>query len=160
SIPVITDGDTGHGDLHNIARTVREFERAGAAGVLFEDQVSPKRCGHVAGKKVVSPDEMVLKLKAALDARHDADFVIIARTDARAVEGVDSAIDRCNRYCETGADIAFFDAPQSREEIERIAREVKHPKLIVMLTGGITPILSIKELEKLGYKMVGYPIDS
>src|SRR5437588_9908158 len=91
-IPVVADGDTGHGDLHNVARTVREFERAGAAGVLLEDQVTPKRCGHFSGKQVIATDEMVLKLKAALDARHDPDFVIIARTDARAVEGFDGAI--------------------------------------------------------------------
>src|SRR6266540_5507705 len=97
AIPVVADGDTGHGDLHNVARTVREFERAGAAGILLEDQVTPKRCGHFGGKQVIPAGEMVLKLKAALAARRDPDFVIIARTDARAVEGIDGAIERANR---------------------------------------------------------------
>src|ERR671930_1553817 len=97
-IPVVADGDTGHGDLHNVARTVREFEGAGAAGILIEDQVTPKRCGHFQGKQVIPADEMVLKLKAALDARRDPDFVIVARTDARAVEGIDGAIARANLY--------------------------------------------------------------
>src|SRR5207248_6864491 len=101
-IPVVADGDTGHGDLHNVVRTVREFERAGAAGVLLEDQVAPKRCGHFAGKQVIPADVMVLKLRAALGARDDSDFVIVARTDARAVEGLHGAIDRANRYAEAG----------------------------------------------------------
>src|SRR5438874_11023745 len=114
SIPVVADGDTGHGDLHNVVRTVREFEAAGAAGVLLEDQVTPKRCGHFQGKLVIPPAEMVLKLKAALDARKDKDFVIIARTDARAVEGIDAAIDRANRYGAAGADVCFIEAPESR----------------------------------------------
>src|SRR5262250_1692021 len=96
AIPVVADGDTGHGDLHNVVRTVREFERAGAAGVLLEDQVTPKRCGHFQGKQLIPTAEMVLKLRAALDARRDADFVIIARTDARAVEGINAAIQRAN----------------------------------------------------------------
>src|SRR5204862_3310470 len=98
AIPVVADGDTGHGDLHNVARTVREFERAGAAGILIEDQVTPKRCGHFEGKQLIAADEMVLKLKAALAARTDPDFVLVARTDARAVEGIDGAIARANRY--------------------------------------------------------------
>src|SRR5205814_9260941 len=160
SIPVVADGDTGHGDLHNVARTVREFEAAGAAGVLLEDQVTPKRCGHFQGKQVIPPAEMVLKLKAALDARKDNDFVIIARTDARAVEGIDSAIDRANRYAAAGADVCFIEAPQSRAELERIPREVKHPLLVNMLTGGVTPILTVDELEKLCYKIVVCPIES
>src|SRR6266478_673710 len=105
AIPVVADGDTGHRDLHNVARTVREFERAGAAGVLLEDQVTPKRCGHFEGKQVIPAGEMVLKLKAALDARRDRDFVIVARTDARAVEGIDAAIARASRYGEAGADV-------------------------------------------------------
>src|SRR2546421_123141 len=102
SIPVVADGDTGHGDLHNVVRTVREFERAGAAGVLLEDQVTPKRCGHFEGKQVIPAEEMVLKFKAALAARRDPDFIIIARTDARAVEGIDAAIARANRYAAAG----------------------------------------------------------
>jgi 2-methylisocitrate lyase-like PEP mutase family enzyme len=143
NIPVVADGDTGHGDLHNVVRTVREFERAGAAGVLLEDQVAPKRCGHFAGKQVIPAAEMVLKLRAALGARDGPDFVIVARTDARAVEGLEGAIDRANRYAEAGADVCFIEAPQGREELERIPREVRHPLLVNMLTGGVTPILPV-----------------
>jgi 2-methylisocitrate lyase-like PEP mutase family enzyme len=160
SIPVVADGDTGHGDLHNVARTVREFERAGAAGILIEDQVTPKRCGHFEGKQVIGAEEMVLKLKAALEARRDPDFVVIARTDARAVEGIDAAIARANRYATAGADVCFIEAPQSRQELERIPREVHHPLLVNMLSGGVTPILPVDELGRLGYKIVVCPIES
>ncbi len=160
SIPVVADGDTGHGDLHNVVRTVGEFERAGAAGVLLEDQVTPKRCGHFAGKQVVPAGEMVLKLKAVLDARRDPDFVIVARTDARAVEGLAGAIERANRYAEAGADVCFIEAPQGLEELERIPREVRHPLLVNMLTGGVTPILPVEELGRLGYKIVVCPIET
>ena len=160
SIPVVADGDTGHGDLHNVVRTVREFEQAGAAGILLEDQVTPKRCGHFAGKQVIAVEEMVLKLKAALDARRDPDFVIVARTDAVAVEGIDAAIARANRYGQTGADVCFIEAPNSQKELERIPREVRYPLLVNMLTGGATPILPVAELEKLGYKIVVCPIES
>src|SRR6266550_786062 len=123
-IPVIADGDTGHGDLHNVQRTVAAFERAGAAGMLLEDQVTPKRCGHFEGKQVIPVEEMVLKLQAARDARCDPDFVIVARTDALAVEGIDAAIARARRYGEVGADVCFIEAPESRQELERIPREV------------------------------------
>ena len=160
NIPVVADGDTGHGDLHNVVRTVREFERAGAAGILLEDQVTPKRCGHFEGKEIIPAKEMVLKLRAALDARRDPDFVIIARTDARAVEGIDAAIDRVNRYGETGADVCFIEAPQSRAELENIPRRVRYPLLVNMLSGGVTPILSTQELQQLGYKIVVCPIES
>ncbi len=160
SIPVVADGDTGHGDLHNVTRTVREFERAGAAGILLEDQVAPKRCGHFAGKQIIPTDEMVLKLLAALDARDDPDFVIVARTDARSVEGIDGAIARANRYGATGADVCFIEAPESREELERIPREVGYPLLVNMLSGGVTPIAPVDELERLGYKIVVCPIES
>jgi 2-methylisocitrate lyase-like PEP mutase family enzyme len=159
-IPMVADGDTGHGDLHNVVRTVREFEQAGAAGILLEDQVAPKRCGHFQGKQVIPAAEMVLKLRAALDARRDPDFVIVARTDARAVEGIDGAIARANRYGEAGADVCFIEAPQSRPELERIPREVQFPLLVNMLTGGVTPILSVEELARLGYKIVVCPIES
>jgi 2-methylisocitrate lyase-like PEP mutase family enzyme len=159
-IPVVADGDTGHGDLHNVVRTVREFERAGAAGVLLEDQVTPKRCGHFTGKQIISTGEMVLKLRAALAARTDPDFVIVARTDARAVEGIDGAIERANRYGAAGADVCFIEAPQSRAELERIPREVRHPLLVNMLSGGVTPILSVAELGQLGYKIVVCPIET
>ena len=158
-IPVMADGDTGHGDLHNVARTVREFERAGAAGVLLEDQVSPKRCGHFKGKQVIAAEDMILKLKAARDARQDENFVILARTDARAVEGIDAAIDRANRYGNAGAQVVFVEAPESRDELERIGREVDYPLLANMLTGGVTPILSVQELETLKYKIAVCPIE-
>jgi 2-methylisocitrate lyase-like PEP mutase family enzyme len=160
SIPVVADGDTGHGDLHNVVRTVREFEQAGAAGVLLEDQVTPKRCGHFEGKAIIPADEMVLKLRAALDVRRAPDFVIIARTDARAVEGIDGAITRANRYAEVGADVCFIEAPQSLGELRRIPREVRHPLLVNMLTGGVTPILPVSELGQMGYKIVVCPIES
>jgi 2-methylisocitrate lyase-like PEP mutase family enzyme len=160
SIPVVADGDTGHGDLHNVARTVDEFEQAGAAGILIEDQVNPKRCGHFEGKQIVPVEEMLLRLKAALRARRDPDFVIIARTDARAVEGIDDAIRRAQRYAAVGADVCFIEAPQSRHELERITAEVKHPLLVNMLSGGVTPILTVDELGQLGYKIVVCPIES
>jgi 2-methylisocitrate lyase-like PEP mutase family enzyme len=160
SIPVVADGDTGHGDLPNVVRTVQEFERAGAAGILLEDQVTPKRCGHFQGKHLISGDEMTLKLRAALQARRDPNFVIIARTDARAVEGIDAAIARANRYGEIGADVCFIEAPESRAELERIPRDVKHPLLVNMLSGGVTPILPVEELGGLGYKIVVCPIES
>jgi 2-methylisocitrate lyase-like PEP mutase family enzyme len=160
AIPVVADGDTGHGDLHNVVRTVREFEAAGAAGILLEDQVAPKRCGHFQGKQVIPTGAMVLKLRAALDARRDTDFVIIARTDARAVEGIDAAIERANRYAAAGADVCFIEAPESRAELERIPRAVRRPLLVNMLTGGVTPILTVDELERLGYMIVVCPIES
>jgi 2-methylisocitrate lyase-like PEP mutase family enzyme len=158
SVPLIGDGDTGHGNLRNVARTVREFERAGASGILLEDQVSPKRCGHFAGKDVVSTEEMLDRLRAALDARDDPDFVIIARTDARAVEGFEAAVDRANRYGEAGADVCFVEAPQSREELERLPKLVPFPQLANMLPGGVTPILSAAELQDLGFRIVVDPV--
>jgi 2-methylisocitrate lyase-like PEP mutase family enzyme len=160
AIPVVADGDTGHGDLHNVVRTVREFERAGAAGILLEDQVTPKRCGHFEGKALIPAAEMVLKLRTALDARDDPDFVIIARTDARAVEGIDAAIDRACHYADAGADVCFVEAPQSLEELARIPRAVPRPMLANMLTGGVTPIVSVEELGRMGYKIAVCPIES
>jgi len=159
-IPVVADGDTGHGDLHNVVRTVREFEQAGAAGILLEDQVTPKRCGHFQGKALISAPDMVLKLKAAQTARRDPNFVLIARTDARAVEGIDGAIRRANLYAAAGADVCFIEAPESLQELERIPKEVKAPLLVNMLTGGVTPILTVDELGQLGYKIVVCPIES
>lgn len=160
SVPLIADGDTGHGDLIHVQRTVREFERAGAAGILLEDQVAPKRCGHFEGKRLVSPEEMVLRLRAAVAARENPEFVIIARTDARAVEGLDAAIDRMRRYLETGADVAFIEAPESEAELARIPREIPGPHLANMLVGGKTPILPLSRLEALGYKIAVAPIES
>lgn len=159
-IPVIADGDTGHGDLHNVQRTVAMFEAAGAAGILLEDQVMPKRCGHFADKQVIPAEEMVLRIRAAVGARSDPNFVILARTDARQVHGLAEAIERVNRCCAAGADIAFIEAPQSRAELEEIPRRVRHPLFVNMLSGGVTPILPVTELEQLGYKIVVCPIES
>lgn len=160
SVPLIADGDTGHGDLHNVVRTVQSFAQAGAAGIILEDQVSPKRCGHFEGKEVIPAEEMVLKIKAAAYARPDPDFVIIARTDAREPLGLDEAIRRVNLYAEAGADVCFIEAPMSTEELQRIPREVPHPLFVNMLWGGKTPILSVSELEAMGYKIVVCPIES
>lgn len=160
SIPVIADGDTGHGDLHNVQRTVETFEAAGAAGILLEDQVMPKRCGHFADKQVIPVEEMVLKIKAAVRARNDPAFTIFARTDARQMNGLDDAVDRVNRCCGAGADIAFIEAPQSRAELEAIPRRVKYPLFVNMLSGGVTPILPVNELAQIGYKIVVCPIES
>lgn len=159
-IPVIADGDTGHGDLHNVQRTVAEFESAGAQGILLEDQVMPKRCGHFAKKQVIPTDEMVLKIRAAVQARSSRDFVIFARTDARQMNGLDDAIERVNRCCDAGADIAFIEAPQSLAELEEIPRRVPHPLFANMLSGGVTPILPVDRLEQLGYKIMVCPVES
>ena len=160
SIPVVADADTGHGDLHNVMRCVREFEGAGAAGIILEDQVFPKRCGHFGGKHVIPAEDMVLKFKAAVRARSDGDFLFIARTDAREPNGLDDAIDRINRYCDAGADVAFIEAPLSVEELETICRRVEYPKFVNMLVFGKTPILSAAELEQMGFKMMVAPIAS
>ncbi len=157
SIPLIADGDTGHGNGASVAWTVRQFEAAGAAGILLEDQLEPKRCGHFAGKQVVPVATMLDRLHAALDARRCSDFVILARTDARAIEGLDGAIDRANRYAETGVDLGFVEAPQSVEELVRIAREVPLPQLANMLPGGVTPLLPLAELERIGFKVAVDP---
>jgi 2-methylisocitrate lyase-like PEP mutase family enzyme len=159
-IPVIADGDTGHGDLHNVARTVASFAGAGAAGILIEDQVAPKRCGHFEGKAVIPVEEMVLKLKSAQRAREDRDFVIIARTDAREPLGLEEAIARVNRYGDAGADVVFIEAPLSVAELEQIPRRVRYPLLVNMLTGGKTPILPVPDLEQMGYKIAVCPIES
>jgi 2-methylisocitrate lyase-like PEP mutase family enzyme len=160
SIPVVADADTGHGDLHNVMRCVNEFEGAGAAGIILEDQVFPKRCGHFGNKQVIPADDMVMKFKAAVEARHDPDFLFIARTDSRETDGLDASIDRINRYCDAGADVAFIEAPLSVEELEEICKRVEYPKFVNMLAFGKTPILSVSELEEMGFKMVVAPIDS
>lgn len=160
SIPLIVDGDTGGGDVHNVARCVREIEASGAAGVILEDQVFPKRCGHFEGKGVIPAEDMTLKIKAAAGARRDPDFVVVARTDAREPHGLDEAIDRVNRYCDAGADVAFVEAPRSIEELEAICRRVSFPKLANMLPFGKTPIVEASRLEAMGYKFVVAPIDT
>ncbi|MDD1760437.1 MAG: oxaloacetate decarboxylase, partial [Methanothrix sp.] len=156
SIPVFADGDTGHGSIANVIRTVQQFEKAGVAGLFIEDQVHPKRCGHMAGKQVIAPSEMVSKIKAALDARQDPDFIIMARTDAIAVNGIDDAIQRANLYNDAGADLIFVEAPESVEQMRRIIREVDAYHLVNMLPGGRTPLLNARELQEIGYSAVAY----
>ena len=157
SIPVIADADTGYGELVNVARTVRAYEHAGAAAVQIEDQVFPKRCGHMEGKKVISRDEMVRKVRAALAARSDPDTVIVARTDAIAVTGLDDALERLQAYAEAGADVLFPDAPRSLEELERIRAAVDLPLVANMSEHGKTPLLSRDEIAGLGYQIALYP---
>ena len=157
SLPLIADADTGYGNALNVVRTVREYEKAGVAGCHIEDQVAPKKCGHIAGKQVVEAKEFADKIRAAVEYRTDPDFVVIARTDARAVTGLDDAIARANLYREAGADLIFFEAPQSVEEIQRVAREVKAPLLANMVQGGRTPAMTVPQLEDLGFKMVIVP---
>jgi len=155
-LPVIADADTGYGNALNVARTVRAYERAGVAAIQFEDQVFPKRCGHLAGKEVISAKEFTGKLRAALDTRQ-ADTVIIARTDARAPAGIDEAIDRANTYAGEGADVIFVEAPESDEEIERVAAEVSAPLLFNVVPGGRSPVISETDLERLGFRIAIYP---
>jgi 2-methylisocitrate lyase-like PEP mutase family enzyme len=155
------DADTGYGNAVNVHFTVRGFEGAGLASVMIEDQVWPKRCGHMAGKDVIAAGEMVQKIKAACDARRDADFVIMARTDAAAITGVDDVIDRLNMYAEAGADALYADALLSAEDIERVARNVPRPYVCNMGFGlqprSTTPLLTARQLQEMGVAMVTYP---
>ena len=156
-LPLFVDGDTGHGNVTNVQRTVREFESAGVAGLFVEDQVFPKRCGHMEGKQIIPTVEMVAKLKAAVDARVDEDLVIMARTDAIATSGINEAIDRSNMYKEAGADLIFVEAPTSLEEMKYINESIDAPTLAIQIEGGKTPFLTTKELEDLGFNIVVYP---
>jgi 2,3-dimethylmalate lyase len=156
-IPVIADADTGYGNAINVIRTVREYEKSGVAGFHIEDQVAPKKCGHYEGKEVIAKAEMVGKIKAAVDTRRDQDMVIIARTDARAVEGLQAAIDRVNAYLEAGADVAFVEAPQTVEELRIVGRSVNGPNLVNVFEGGKTPMLAASELEEMGFRLGIYP---
>jgi carboxyvinyl-carboxyphosphonate phosphorylmutase len=156
-LPLFVDGDTGHGNVTNVQRTVRVFENAGVAGLFIEDQVFPKRCGHMEGKQIISTEEMVAKIKAAVDARVDQDLVIMARTDAVATDGLDEAIERGNRYAEAGADLIFVEAPTSREDMLRSNREINAPTNAIQIEGGKTPLLTVKELGELGFNVVVYP---
>lgn len=157
TLPIIADADNGYGDVVNVVRTVQEFERAGAAAVQIEDQVFPKRCGHMEGKKVISCEDMVSKVHAALEARRNPDTVIIARTDAIAVTGLDDAIQRMRAYVEAGADVIFPDAPRSEEELRRIAEEVEADLVVNITEHGKTPMFSAEDLETLGYSIILYP---
>jgi 2,3-dimethylmalate lyase len=157
SIPVIADADTGYGNAINVIRTVREYEKSGVAAFHIEDQVSPKKCGHYEGKEVIPLAEMVGKIKAAVDTRRDADLVIIARSDARAVEGLEAAIERVNGYLEAGADVGFVEAPQSVDELRIVGRSVRGPALANVFEGGKTPMLPASELEAMGFRLGIYP---
>jgi len=158
-LPVIADADTGYGNALNVIRTVREYEQAGVAGIHLEDQVAPKRCGHMEGKQVVPADTMVDKVRAAVTARRNPDFVLIARTDARAVEGVDAAIERAHRYLDAGADVLFVEALQSDEEIERVAAEFSGVPLVFnWAEGGKTPPKDFDRLRELGFRLILCPI--
>ena len=158
NIPVICDADTGFGNAINMIRTVREFESAGVAGIQIEDQVMPKKCGHTEGKLLITKDEMVQKVKAAVDTRRDNDFVLIVRTDAIAVNGLEDALDRALAYKEAGADVIFVEAPRTVEEMQKICKVIKAPHLANMVEGGgKTPILPLSKLKEIGYKIVIYP---
>ena len=158
-IPVIVDADTGFGNALNVQRTVRQFERVGASAIQLEDQSFPKRCGHLAGKTLVSKNEMVGKIKASLDTRKNENTLIVARTDARAVEGLDAALDRAAAYRDAGADILFIEAPQSLEEMKNITATFgdELPLLVNMVEGGKTPISSVSELKDIGYHLAIFP---
>lgn len=160
SIPLIADGDTGNGGILNVIRTVSEYETAGASAIQLEDQLFPKRCGHMEGKQLIPQHEMVSKIKAAVHARKDPDFVIIARTDARAVEGFESALVRAKAYVDAGADVIFFEAPQSIDEMRNVAKNITKPLLANMVEKGKTPLLTGKELSALGYKIAIYPVSA
>ena len=159
SIPVIGDGDTGYGNPANVRRTVEGFAKAGFAGIMIEDQVAPKRCGHTRGKEVVARDEALQRMRAAIDARNEgAPILIMARTDDRATQGLDEALWRMEAYEALGADILFFEAPKSIDEMEAFCRRIQKPKMANMLEDGDTPILSPIELESMGYKIAAYPL--
>ena len=156
-IPVVADADTGNGNALNVIRTVREYEKSGVAAFHLEDQVSPKKCGHYEGKEVIPVGEMVGKIKAAVDTRQDPDMIVIARSDARAVEGLEASIDRVNAYLEAGADVGFVEAPQNLEELRIVAGRVAGPALVNVFEGGKTPMVPAAELEKMGFRLGIYP---
>ena len=158
SLPLLVDADTGFGGPLNAERTVREFERAGAAAIQIEDQQIPKRCGHLSGKSLVSPEEMEQKIRAAVSARLDPEFVIVARTDARGVEGFEAAVGRAHRYLEAGADVIFPEALPSREEFADFRRAIEAPLLANMTEFGRGPLLSVAELNELGYCIALFPV--
>jgi 2-methylisocitrate lyase-like PEP mutase family enzyme len=156
-IPLIADADTGYGNPLNVQRAVREYERAGVAAIHIEDQLTPKKCGHLLGKRLVSTREMEQKVRAACDARKDDDFVIIARTDALAVDGLQAALDRGHSYLEAGADVLFVESPTTMEEIRAIGSSTESPLLFNMASSGKTPFLSAKEVQDLGFDVMIFP---
>jgi 2-methylisocitrate lyase-like PEP mutase family enzyme len=159
NIPVIGDGDTGYGNVANVQRTVEGYARAGLAGIMLEDQVAPKRCGHTRGKEVVDRKQACARIKAAIAAREGgADILVIARTDARATLGLDEALWRMRAFADLGADVLFLEAPEDESEMRRFCNELSGPKMANMLEGGVTPILSPAQLNSLGYKLAAYPL--
>jgi 2,3-dimethylmalate lyase len=158
SVPVIVDADTGYGNPLSVWKLVTELEAVGAAGIFLEDQKWPKRCGHMSGKEVIPKEEYSQKLQAALDARKSMDFIIVARTDARAPEGLDAAIERGLQYKKIGADAIFIEAPKSIEEMKKIGRSIKAPLVANMIEGGATPLVSSKVLHRMGFKLILYPL--
>ncbi|QBR01566.1 isocitrate lyase/PEP mutase family protein [Paraburkholderia pallida] len=157
SVPLIADADTGFGNELNVTRTVREYEQRGVASIHIEDQLMPKKCGHLDGKELVPREDFVAKIRAAAAARSDRDFVIIARTDARAVEGFDEAIWRANAALEAGADVAFVEAPQGLSEVEAVPRLVQGPCLLNIVRGGKTPDVNLRDVEQMGYRIAILP---
>jgi 2-methylisocitrate lyase-like PEP mutase family enzyme len=158
NVAILADGDTGYGNALNVQRTVREYAKAGAACVMIEDQIAPKKCGHTRGKQVVGRAEARSRIRAAVDARADTDILIMARTDARAVNGFDDALQRCHDFVEEGADIIFLEAPESVDEMRRFCGAIDRPTMANMIDGGKTPILPPAELERIGYRIAAYPL--
>jgi len=158
SVPVIVDADTGYGNALSVNKLVSELETAGASGIFLEDQKWPKRCGHMKGKEVIPKDEYAEKLQAALDARSDKDFIIVARTDARATEGLDKAIERGLFYKKIGADVIFIEAPKTIHEMQKIGNSINAPLVANMIEGGATPIISKSKLHSMGFKIILYPL--
>ncbi len=158
TVPVLVDSDTGYGNALSVWKLVEDLQAAGASGMFLEDQRWPKRCGHMQGKEVIPQEEYTEKLGAALDAREDRNFVIVARTDARSTEGLDAAIERGRQNRKTGADVIFIEAPRSIGEMERIGREISAPLVANMIEGGITPISPAERLHKMGFNVIVYPL--
>jgi len=156
SLPLIVDADTGFGNPINVAHTVQVIERSGANAIQLEDQIFPKRCGHFAGKSVISAAEMVQKIHAAVDSRRDKDFVIVARTDAIAAHGFNDAMDRAAAYIEAGADVTFVEAPETVEQMSKIAKQLGVPQIVNIVVGGLTPMLGMNELAKMGFSLILY----
>ena len=160
NIPIIVDIDTGYGNPLNVWKIVKDLEKIGAKGIFLEDQVWPKRCGHMMGKTVIPKEEYILKLQAAIDAREDDDFIIVARTDSLAQFGIEEAIERGKEYKKIGADVIFIEAPKTIDQMELIAKEIKAPLLANMIEEGITPNLSADHLRQMGYKLVVFPLSA
>ena len=160
NIPILVDIDTGYGNPLNVWKIIKDLERIGAKGIFLEDQVWPKRCGHMTGKAVIPKEEYILKLQAAIDAREDNEFIIVARTDSLAQFGIEEAIERGKEYRKIGADVVFIEAPKTIDQMELIAKEIKAPLLANMIEEGVTPNLTANHLKKMGYKMVVFPLSA